>query len=126
MDGSIPDPNPMHKDSITIDSIQDVLTEEEPIEDVLVIAEKLLKQAAHLNTHATLKIIMTLTAVISYVKLYQRWKNTRSCKQKQPAKTASMEISACMGKGSSFSRKICQMVPYISHHHCLPDQKTHK
>ncbi len=91
------------------------------------IAQRLLKQATHLNTHATLKSIMILTAIISYMKLYHKWKNTGAQKRKQPAKTASAAVMACMGKGPRFARQICQMVPYIyiQQHHWLPDHKRY-
>jgi len=89
------------------------------------IAQRLLKQATHLNTHATLKSIMILTAIISYMKLYHKWKNAGAQKWKQPAKTASAAVVACMGKGPRFARQIHQMVPYIQQHHQLPDCKRY-
>jgi len=112
-------------DLITLDSIQDILIEEEPIEDVVMITQRLLKQATCLNTHATLKSIIILTAIISYMKLYHKWKNTGAQKQKQPAKAASTTVTACMGKGSTFARQIHEMVPYICQHHRLPDCKKY-
>ena len=102
------------------------MTEDEPKEDILIIADKLLKQAMRVKTHATLKSIMTLTAVIVYVKLYRQWKNTGARKRRQPAKSASMAIAARMGKGSSFARQIRQMVPYILEHRRLPDRKKYQ
>jgi len=54
------------------ESIEGVLTEEEPEEDVLVTVHKLLKQALWVTSQATLKEIMILTAVTAYVQLYRK------------------------------------------------------
>jgi len=47
-------------------SIEGIITEEEPDEDILIIADKLLKQATHVKTRSMLKTIMILTVVVLY------------------------------------------------------------
>ena len=93
--------------------VEGILTEEEPAEDILTIASKLLKQATKVNTHATLKNIMMLTAIVSYKKLHCAWKDTGAQHQKKPTKSASLAIAMHMGKGPIFAHKIQEMVPYV-------------
>jgi hypothetical protein len=65
-----------------IASVEGILIEEEPEEDILAIAAKLLKQAAKVHTKKTLKNIMMLTAIVSYEKLCQMWKSTGARRKK--------------------------------------------
>ena len=109
-----------------VDAVEGILMEEEPAEDILEIATKLLKQAGKVNTQATLKHIMILTAIVSYVKLYRAWKNTGARHWKQPAKTASIAVVARMGKGPTFARMIWEMVPYVLKYQRLPENSKQK
>ncbi|KAF8314891.1 uncharacterized protein EI90DRAFT_3135624 [Cantharellus anzutake] len=59
-----------------IESVEGFLMEDEPDEDILAIATKLLKHMTKVPTKKTLKSIMMPTAIISYEKLCQIWKNT--------------------------------------------------
>ncbi|KAF8329971.1 uncharacterized protein EI90DRAFT_3124716 [Cantharellus anzutake] len=104
-----------------ITSIESIISEEEPDEDILVIANNLLKQATGIKTRVTLKTIMILTAVVSYEKLHCAWSEPGPHQHKQPRKGASLAISAQMGKGPAFACKIHEMVPYIPKYHKLPE-----
>lgn len=97
----------VYKNSTDIfESIEGILTEEEPEEDVIMIASKLLKQAVRLQTCVTLKTIMMLTAIVSYEKLYCSWKENNAQCWKSPRKAASLAVAAQMGKGPAFACKI--------------------
>ena len=69
-----PAPTPIPTVLSVSKTIEGILTEEDPQEDILKVTDRLLKQALQLKaTQATLKEIMMLTAITWYVKLYREW-----------------------------------------------------
>jgi len=67
-----PAPTPVPTVLSVSETIEGILTEEDPQEDILKVTDRLLKQALRLKaTQATLKEIMMLTAITWYVNLYR-------------------------------------------------------
>src|SRR5258708_27338238 len=102
-----------HSDSIH-QSIESILAEEEPDEDVLITIHKLVKQALRVSPPATLKEIMILTAVAGYPQLHQKWQSATGRKHRKPTQAASLAVAHRMGKGPAFACKIWEMVFYVT------------
>ena len=96
------------------DSIEGILVEEEPQEDILTTVQRLLKQASYVTSQVTLKEIMLLTAVTGYVQLYQTQQLAPGQKLTKPAQATSLAVAHRMGKGPAFAQKIQEMVHYIT------------
>jgi len=101
--------------------VESILAEEEPNEDVLIMLHKLVKQASHISSPATLKEIMILTAVAGYVQLCQKWQSATGRKHRKPVQAASLAVAHHMGKGPAFACKIWEMVAYITQFQRLPE-----
>jgi len=102
-------------------SVESILAEEEPNEDVLITLHKLVKQASRVSSLATLKEIMILTAAAGYVQLRQKWQSATGRKHRKPAQAASLAVAHRMGKGPAFACKIRETVAYITQFRRLPE-----
>ncbi len=109
-------------------SIEGVLTEDKPKEDIniLITICRLLKQVSQVSSSATLKEIMTLTAVTTYVQLFQRRKSSAGGRLNKPVQWASLTAAHRMGKQPAFSHKIRETMCYISQFQRLPESHQSK
>ena len=120
-----PAPTPVPTVLSVSETIEGILTEEDPQEDILKVTDRLLKQALQLKaTQVTLKEIMMLTAITWYVKLYREWgpgAGYHGQQYKQPAQAISLAIACHFAKGPSFVCKIREMTWYVTGFQWLPE-----
>jgi hypothetical protein len=88
--------------------LDDMDTEEDELEDILTIVTLLLKEVSKLKTSCIVKAVMSLSAVMHYVKLQAQYQEHPTCKQ--PAMKASLATARSMGKGPYFMCCYDQMI----------------
>ena len=103
----------------------DVEEEDHDVSDITQILKACLADAKKLKTVHSIKIIIKLTAVMEYVKLWESFRKHPKCKC--PCLNASLAIARRMGKGKAnrayFARQICQNESYLLQHRRLPPTK---
>src|SRR5260221_8395156 len=72
--------------------------------DLVHVIESCLKDAKRNNTTYAIKSVIHLVAVSEYVKLRERYWNTKACRR--PCLSASIAIACQMGRGPYFARQI--------------------